>query len=262
VPKRRSGRVDAARLAAAIRERRLAKDWSQEDLAKAADVAASYVFKLETEQVQEPGIGVLVDLARALDYPTVDALLTGAVPAARAGRPRQDAEGALEEIRADVRALARYLREARPGVALVDLYRWAGAGDPRDGSAEPVGAYPVPPGREGLVGGRGFAVEVIGTSMLQRGIGDGDIVFVNPDLPWRVGSVVLALVVQDPDDGEPVMLVKEVSLDERGRTVLRSAGADGGHDSVAGTRFQIIGPVVLLVRIAEPEPRNGRPAGP
>lgn len=180
---------------------------------------------------------------------TVDHLLHPERPATRQerGAHAQQAttpdRGNTEAMLAQIQEQIRYLAEA---TKTVPLYQWGTAGDPREGSAEPVGYQQIPPGRESAVGQRGFAVRVQGTSMVRRNIHDGDVIFVNPDRPWGVGSVVLARLDTGSEKG---MVVKEVALDQLGRTILRSAMADGSGAPVKGSEYVVIGPVVLRVGI-------------
>jgi SOS-response transcriptional repressor LexA/transcriptional regulator with XRE-family HTH domain len=138
--------------------------------------------------------------------------------------------GRLEQLRAG---------GARP----LPVFRWGACGDPRDQESGPDPdrlEYP-PPGRETLIGPTGFGVVVKGDSMAGRGIFDGDLVWVNPDRPYAVGKVVLALVTDV--GGEPAgMVVKTFARTEVGDCLLSETAA--GRSPVVCREFKVIGPVV------------------
>jgi SOS-response transcriptional repressor LexA len=100
-----------------------------------------------------------------------------------------------------------------------------------------------PLGREDLIGSNGFGVMVKGESMAGRGIHDGDTVWVNPDLPYRIGRVVLALVVAEAG-GEASMLVKTYVRDAGGEPYLVSETGDHAQQRVVCWEFKVIGPIV------------------
>ena len=231
----------AERLAKAIKERRLKLNMSEADLASAAGVSQSYVFKLEKVKLPRPGVEGLLKLADALRYPGIEGLLIGEgeLP------PPDDKEGSVEAVIEQLRREVAHLAQSSKSVP---MYQWGTAGDPREGSAEPVGYQQIPPGREALVGPRGFAVRVRGDSMMRRNIRDGDVVFINPDRPWGMGSLVLARVETNDETG---MVVKEVAMDGQGHTILRSALASGAGVPVSGSQYAVIGPVVLKVSVDE-----------
>src|SRR5919204_4052836 len=123
-------------------------------------------------------------------------------PSAQTATPL-NVTGLLEALRA---------REAHP----LPVYRWGTCGDPRDHESPPdPDRLEFPPlGRHMLIGPRGFGVEVRGESMSRRAIHDGDVVWVNPDRPYRVGGVVLALA--EGGNGESGMVVKTILRDTAG----------------------------------------------
>jgi len=137
------------------------------------------------------------------------------------------------------------------GVKPLPIYRWGSLGDPRDHLSAPNPDredYP-PPGREGLVGPNGFGVEVRGESMVARNVLDGDVVWVNPDKPYRLGGLVLALV--DAGDGESGMVVKTYARTDVGECLV-SERADG-KSPVVCREYKIIGPIVWIQRGFPPQ---------
>ena len=128
---------------------------------------------------------------------------------------------------------------ARP----LPIFLWGSCGDPRDRESPPDPdhlEYP-PPGRETLVGASGFGVVVKGESMAGRGIHEGDVVWVNPDRPYQIGKVVLALV--SDSSGESGMVVKTYGRAEVGECLL-SEPEPGLRSTVVCQQFHVIGPVV------------------
>jgi repressor LexA len=91
-----------------------------------------------------------------------------------------------------------------------------------------------------LIGPNGFGVVVKGDSMAGRGIFDGDVVWVNPERPYSVGKVVLALV--SDVGGEAGMVVKTYARTEVGDCLLSETAA--GRSPVVCREFKVIGPVV------------------
>jgi SOS-response transcriptional repressor LexA/transcriptional regulator with XRE-family HTH domain len=130
------------------------------------------------------------------------------------------------------------------GARPLPIFRWGACGDPRDLDSPPDPdrlEYP-PPGRETLIGPHGFGVVVKGDSMAGRGIFDGDVVWVNPERPYGVGKVVLALV--SDVDGEPAgMVVKTYARTEVGHCLV-SETRGGSRTPVVCREFRVIGPVV------------------
>jgi transcriptional regulator with XRE-family HTH domain len=55
------------RLARALRDSRDAREWSQAELARAAQVEADTLRKIEIGKTHDPGFFTVVDLARALE---------------------------------------------------------------------------------------------------------------------------------------------------------------------------------------------------
>jgi SOS-response transcriptional repressor LexA len=123
------------------------------------------------------------------------------------------------------------------------VYRWGSAGDPRDRAQSPYPdheEYP-PVGKESLVGPNGFGVMVKGDSMTGRGLHDGDVVWVNPDRPYRDGGIVLGrLYDKDESETELGMVVKTYT-----GSGLHSSDCNG-TGIVNGGRFTVIGPVVWI----------------
>lgn len=239
--------LDAPALGQRIAALRRENGWSQRRLAEAAGVSHGYIALLELGRLPSPGKFRLDAVARALNLRTSDALLApqptpvatprtpvavltdgGSEPSVANGA-RSNVLGALESLRAV---------GARP----LPVFRWGACGDPRDQESPPDPdhlEYP-PPGRESLIGPNGFGVVVKGESMAGRGIYDGDVVWVNPERPYAVGKVVLALV--SDVGGESGMVVKTYARTEVGDCLLSETAA--GRSPVVCREFKIIGPVV------------------
>ena len=75
---------------------------------------------------------------------------------------------------------------------------------------------------------------------LGRGIYDGDIVWVNPERPYQIGKVVLALV--SDVSGEAGMVVKTYAHTDVGECLLSETSS--GRSPVVCREFKVIGPVV------------------
>ena len=135
------------------------------------------------------------------------------------------------------------LEQLRPaGARPLPVFRWGSCGDPRDRESPPDPdhlEYP-PAGRDTLIGPSGFGVVVKGESMAGRGIGDGDIVWVNPERPYQLGKVVLALV--SDVNGAAGMVVKTYAHTDVGECLLSETAS--GRSPVVCREFKIIGPVV------------------
>src|SRR5437660_8109404 len=211
---------------------RHAAGWSQRRLADAAGVSHGYIALLELGRLPSPGKFRLDAVARALNLRTSDALLATAV-AAVLKRPE-----AIETVN-----VLGGLDQFRPvGARPLPVFRWGSCGDPRDRESPPDPdhlEYP-PPGRESLIGPNGFGVVVKGESMTARGIFDGDIVWVNPERPYQIGKVVLALV--SDVGGNAGMVVKTYARTDVGECLL-SESADA-RSPVVCREFKVIGPVV------------------
>jgi len=65
-----------ANLAVNLRKRRLARGWSQEELADRTDIHRTYISGLE-RAARNPSLAVLERLARALDLPVHELLIPG-----------------------------------------------------------------------------------------------------------------------------------------------------------------------------------------
>jgi SOS-response transcriptional repressor LexA len=242
--------------------------WSQRRLAEAAGVSHGYIALLELGRLPSPGKFRLDAVARALDLRTSDALLSPRLEAPPLDTPPGATERAERSANASPSASSSassspststststsasaslvsnvvgnvdQLRAA--GAALLPVFRWGACGDPRDQESPPDPdhlEYP-PPGRETLIGPHGFGVLVKGDSMAGRGIVDGDVVWVNPERPYGVGKVVLALV--SDVEGEPGMVVKTFARTEVGDCLLSETST--GKSPVVCREFKIIGPVV------------------
>src|SRR5436190_23027124 len=231
-----SDSLDPAALGRRIAMLRRAGGWSQRRLAEAAGVSHGYIALLELGRLPSPGKFRLDAVAHALNLRTSDAL-TGPVllppeppPTGRGGGVQQaNVVGGLDQLRT---------AGARP----LPVFRWGACGDPRDQESPPDPdhlEYP-PPGRETLIGPTGFGVVVKGDSMAARGIFDGDVVWVNPERPYAVGKVVLALV--SDVGGESGIVVKTYARTEVGDCLLSETAA--GRSPVVCREFKVIGPVV------------------
>ena len=213
---------------------RRAQGWSQRRLAEAAGVSNGYIALLELGRLPSPGKFRLDAVARALNLRTSDALLapvvaTTPVRAPERHEPTTNVVGNVAELRAT-------------GVRPLPVFRWGSCGDPRDRESPPDPdhlEFP-PPGRETLIGPNGFGVMVKGDSMAGRGIFDGDVVWVNPERPYQVGKVVLALV--SDVGGASGMVVKTYGRTDVGECLLSETAQ--GRSPVVCREFKVIGPVV------------------
>jgi SOS-response transcriptional repressor LexA len=206
---------------------------SQRRLAEQAGVSHGYIAQLELGRLASPGTFRLDAIARALGLRTADSLLNPPpVVALRdpvSVEQRSNVAGPLDQLHG-------------PDARLLPVFRWGSCGDPRDRESPPDPdhlEYP-PPGRETLIGANGFGVMVKGDSMAGRGIHDGDVVWVNPDRPYAVGKVVLALVSDIGGIGG--MVVKTYARTEVGECLISET--DAGKSPVVCSEFKVIGPVV------------------
>jgi len=217
---------------------RHAAGWSQRRLADAAGVSHGYIALLELGRLPSPGKFRLDAVARALNLRTSDALLAAAAPVILETAPRLR-PGAPNEVGNVVGGLEQ-LRPA--GMRPLPVFRWGSCGDPRDRESPPDPdhlEYP-PAGRDTLIGPSGFGVVVKGESMAGRGIYDGDIVWVNPERPYQLGKVVLALV--SDVNGAAGMVVKTYAHTDVGECLLSETTS--GRSPVVCREFKIIGPIV------------------
>jgi SOS-response transcriptional repressor LexA len=233
---------------------RRAHGWSQRRLAQAAGVSHGYVALLELGRLPSPGKFRLDAVARALNLRTSDALLGPTDPLTLLAQPRSmeqppsaivQQQASLEGERApeSLPNVLGGLDQLRPlGARPLPVFRWGSCGDPRDRESPPDPdhlEFP-PPGRESLIGPNGFGVVVKGDSMTARGIFDGDVVWVNPERPFQVGKVVLALV--SDLGGSAGMVVKTFARTEVGECLLSETAE--GRSPVICREFKVIGPVV------------------
>jgi SOS-response transcriptional repressor LexA len=212
---------------------RRAQGWSQRRLAEAAGVSHGYVALLELGRLPSPGKFRLDAVAHALNLRTSDALLGQQSltigPPANATNGSANVVGGLDQLRPS---------DARP----LPVFRWGSCGDPRDRESPPDPdhlEFP-PPGRETLIGPAGFGVMVKGESMAGRGILDGDVVWVNPERPYQLGKVVLALVTDVT--GDAGMVVKTYARTDVGECLMSETL--NGRSPVVCQEFKVIGPVV------------------
>jgi SOS-response transcriptional repressor LexA len=239
--------TDSHTLGQRIAGLRHAQGWSQRRLAEAAGVSHGYVAQLELGRLPSPGKFRLDAIAHALNLRTADALF-GAAPAAAPLEPLTERTSTLasrDELAAlrtgkNVLGALDQLRssDAQP----LPVFRWGSCGDPRDRESPPDPdhlEFP-PPGRETLVGHTGFGVMVKGDSMAGRGIADGDVVWINPERPYQIGKVVLALVTDV--GGEAGMVVKTYARTDVGECLMSETAHE--RSPVVCREFKIIGPVV------------------
>lgn len=222
-----------------VKELREQRRLTQEGLAARIGVSRKTVSNWETGETTI-STAHLPALAAALGVRQAE-LLEGDAPQAGEARKTPGYDGVT-----DRNVVGRLEDLRRPGVLLLPIYRWGSLGDPRDRESAPYPdrlSYP-PLGRENLVGPNGFGVEVQGESMVGRDIRNGDVCWVNPERPYRIGGVVLALV-ENPE-GDSGMVVKTYARTEVG-DCLMSHTADG-PSTVICQQFKIIGPVVWIER--------------
>src|SRR5712691_513033 len=236
---------------------RHAAGWTQRRLAEAAGVSHGCIALLELGRLPSPGKFRLDAVARALNLRTSDALLGPAPPpdvevrtpqrqipsqsptsVRRFSQPMPNPYEPIETVN-----VLGGLDQLRPaGARPLPVFRWGSCGDPRDRESPPDPdhlEYP-PAGRDTLIGPAGFGVVVKGESMAGRGIYDGDIVWVNPERPYQIGKVVLALV--SDVGGEAGMVVKTYAHTDVGECLLSETTS--GRSPVVCREFKIIGPVV------------------
>jgi SOS-response transcriptional repressor LexA len=217
---------------------RHAAGWSQRRLAEAAGVSHGYIALLELGRLPSPGKFRLDAVAHALDLRTSDALLGPAPTPLPSARPATRTYEPMETVN-----VLGGLEQLRPaGARPLPVFRWGSCGDPRDRESPPDPdhlEYP-PAGRDTLIGPNGFGVVVKGESMAGRGIYDGDVVWVNPERPYQLGKVVLALV--SDVGGEAGMVVKTYAHTDVGACLLSETTA--GRSPVVCREFKVIGPVV------------------
>ena len=242
--------------------------WSQRHLADAAGVSHGYIGLLERGQLPNPSKRRLDAIARALQLRTADALLNGPLDAdwdvdladgggyvgdvghigdqgdrRNAGSART--AGSARNVRnfGQLGNVAGTLDQVRPsGARQLPVFQWGSCGDPRDRESPPDPdhlEYP-PTGRESLIGAAGFGVVVKGESMSGRGIHDGDVVWVNPERPYGVGKVVLALA--SDVGGDSGMVVKTFARTDVGDCLVSET--DTGRSTLVCREFKVIGPVV------------------
>ncbi len=225
--------ADPRALGRAIAEQRRRLGWSQRRLAEAAGVSHGYIAQLELGHVPNASKARLDAINRVLsNQQSVEIEPEVELRPARTARSTNRSTNVLGTVD-DVRTSA-----ARP----LPVFRWGSCGDPRDRESPPDPdrlEYP-PPGKETLIGASGFGVVVKGESMAGRGIHDGDTVWVNPERPYAVGKVVLALASVE---GEAGMVVKTYGRKDVGDCLV-SEPAEGPPSTFVCREFNVIGPVV------------------
>lgn len=174
-----------------------------------------------------------------------DAYAAARGQSAAVARPAAGDATAVREtaLSADVNVAGALDQLRSAGARPLPIFRWGSCGDPRDRESPPDPdrlEFP-PPGREMLIGPNGFGVVVKGDSMAGRGIHDGDVVWVNPDRPYQIGKVVLALA--SDASGESGMVVKTYGRTDVGACLL-SEPEPGLRSTVVCQQFHVVGPVV------------------
>jgi SOS-response transcriptional repressor LexA len=261
--------IDPHSLGDRIAALRRGQSWSQRRLAEAAGVSHGYVAQLELGRLPSPGKFRLDAIAHALNLRTSDALFAP-TPTATPFDPLEPFEPSEPSTVLHFASVSRgrglgttnlsgpelvapagltsnvlcgldQLRaaDAQP----LPVFRWGSCGDPRDRESPPDPdhlEFP-PPGRETLIGHAGFGVMVKGDSMAGRGIYDGDVVWINPERPYQIGKVVLALVT-DVGGEAAGMVVKTYARTDVGECLISETAHD--RSPVVCREFKIIGPVV------------------
>lgn len=222
---REEARELGERVASARRRARL----TQAELASHAGLSKVWLSKIERGLAIRPGEIVLNHLAAVLG--------SDVIPSRRGPSTSGDIERKpFNAVTVD--------EETRREARLVPVYRWGSAGDPRQAESSPDPdheEYP-PLGRESLVGQTGFGVLIRGESMSQRGIHDGDTVWINPERPYRVGRPVLARLWDV--SGECGMVVKTLMRREGDGDLCLCSEGDNCSGQVICDHYEIIGPVV------------------
>src|SRR5581483_588449 len=224
---------DTRWIAKRIADLRLARGWNQEQLGAAAGVSSSNISKIERGETERPHTRTLDAIAQAFGWPDRHPLLAGDDPPPRHPPGR--------ETPADANVVGP-VDELRPAwVRPVPIYRWGSCGDPRSREAAPDPdrlEYP-PLYRESLIGPSGFGIEVRGESMARRNIHDGDVVWVNPDKPPRLGGIVAARCWSD--EGEEMgVVVKVWRRGDAGEALYSAPERESDPFAVQCRRFELI----------------------
>lgn len=156
------------------------KQISQTRLSKISGVSQSYIFKILNDQIKKPSLDTLEKLATALDSTVAQLNHSLELP-----------------------------KEADPVVGLrkVPLISWVQAGLPTPvASLDDMDKWYICPVR---ISKNGFALKVRGESM-EPMFFEGDIVFIDPDIPAESGRIVAAV-----DDGaaDPEATLKKLVKD-------------------------------------------------
>jgi SOS-response transcriptional repressor LexA len=212
-----------------IRELRERQGWSRHTLAVKAGVTTSTIWRMEKGEIESRSVSktkILQVFGFSDEATFLAAHHWGSVIST-------NVEGRLEDLRSS---------EA----TLLPIYRWGACGDPLnvESAPDPEALEYAPIGKELLVGRRGFGVRVMGKSMINRRIDDGDTVWINPDKPCRIGRPVLARV-WDLEERETGMAIKVLKNSQEG-TLWGDGDNEEGRNPVLCSRFQLIGPVVWV----------------
>ncbi len=156
------------------------KQISQTRLSKISGVSQSYIFKILNDQIKKPSLDTLEKLATALDSTVAQLNHSLELP-----------------------------KEADPVVGLrkVPLISWVQAGLPTPvASLDDMDKWYICPVR---ISKNGFALKVRGESM-EPMFFEGDIVFIDPDVPAESGRIVAAV---DDSAADPEATLKKLVKD-------------------------------------------------
>lgn len=258
-------RMELREVGQAVKRRRDELGWSQEELARRAEVSHSYISKLEGGKLRRPGAGTLHDIAVSLGYKSVDGLLTGESAALPSESPvlsprpwgRRLSPQELERMMPmaeDVRQL-EIARAAQPHRRAEQLPIYQVLADDNPLADEPPTPFTLehpPVGRESLIGARGFGI-LITEEGRWRGLISGDICWVNPDRPVVKGRL------------SAFYRTDKWSPNIEGGTLYVADDASDMTANTVSTSILELGPVVLITRHLQPEARSKRqhrgPAG-
>ena len=215
---------------------------SQIDVAVEAGISRVYLSELERGKRPRPRRALLERLAEALGAtleeigvpPVVDTPIpSGTV----LSQPEPEAGGEDEPGREGVEAAPVANAVAVPAGTpiMYRVYRAGTVGDPRrpETAPSPLALERVPVGKEAIVGERGFAVMVRGDHLGAWHLKDGDLCWINPDRPARVGHLV-GVEVHD-QTGRAGMGVYELE-----EVVQPGPAREGGGPTVEGRRYQLL----------------------
>jgi transcriptional regulator with XRE-family HTH domain len=217
-----------------LRAVRESRGLSRNRLAEMAGLTNTTIWRIEKGEIDARPAS-RIRILRALGFSDEDSFLNPSTQTQTlvVGTKVWNSDGRVDDLRSS---------EAR----LLPVYRWGACGDPRkqEIAPDPESLEYPPLGKENLIGPHGFAVHVNGRSMINRKIDDGDIVWVNPDKPPRIGRIVCARVwsLDGTDCGIVIKVLKSSAEGE----LWGDGEGDFGANPVLGSRFEILGPVVWI----------------